>query len=136
MVRNATPNAKSMPVPSDARIYLVGSDCTKRGLLIMDLESPAESSETVEESIGHSGDWIRLDKIQPGHCGLVSSVLAGEAEIERLKSMGVCVGRRLMMVRAGDPMIVKVLGSRIGISARLAERVQVLPCGGDAFGDA
>jgi len=50
--------------------------------------------------------------------------------------MGVCIGRRLMMIRAGDPMIVKVLGSRIGISARLAQRVQVLPCAGDAFGDA
>jgi len=35
----------------------------------------------------------------------------------------------------GDPMIVKVLGSRIGISARLAQQVMVLPCGGDAFGE-
>ena len=102
----------------------------------MDLKSPADSSENVEEHIGHPGDWISLDKVELGHCGLVSSVRAGESEIERLKSMGVCVGRRLMMIRAGDPMIVKVLGSRIGISARLAQRVQVLPCAGDAFGDA
>lgn len=102
----------------------------------MDLESPTDSNKNVEENIGHPGDWIRLDRVEPGHCGLVSSVRAGETEIERLKSMGVCVGRRLMMIRAGDPMIVKVLGSRIGISARLAERVQVLPCAGDAFGDA
>ena len=49
--------------------------------------------------------------------------------------MGVCVGRRLMLVRPGDPMIVKVLGSRIGISARLADQVMVLPCAGDAFGE-
>ena len=32
-------------------------------------------------------------------------------------------------------MIVKVLGTRIGISARLARQVRVLPCGGDAFGE-
>ncbi len=76
---------------------------------------------------------MHLDAIEPSHCGLVASVQAGESEIERLKSMGVCVGRRLMLVRAGDPMIVKVLGSRLGISARLARSVMVIPCSGDAF---
>lgn len=103
---------------------------------MMDPTSPADSREIVEERLGEPGDWIRLDRIEPGHCGMVSAVHAGDSEIERLKSMGVCVGRRLMMIRAGDPMIVKVLGSRIGISARLAQRVEVLPCAGDAFGDA
>jgi Fe2+ transport system protein FeoA len=65
----------------------------------------------------------------------VAAVRAGEEEVDRLKSMGLCVGRRLMLIRAGDPMIVKVLGSRIGISARLAQQVMVLPCAGDAFGE-
>lgn len=67
---------------------------------------------------------------------MVASVRAGGVELDRLKSMGVCVGRRLMLVRSGDPMIVKVLGSRIGISARLARQVMVIPCAGDAFGEA
>ena len=99
------------------------------------MDSSNEITAAVEESIGLPADWIQIEEIQPGHCGLVASVQAGEQELERLKSMGVCVGRRLMLIRAGDPMIVKVLGSRIGISARLARRVMVLPCGGDAFGE-
>jgi len=98
------------------------------------METPVEQAAEVEETLGHPDDWLHLDQIQPEHCGTVAAVQAGEEEIERLKSMGVCVGRRLMLIRSGDPMIVKVLGSRIGISARLANQVMVLPCGGDAFG--
>ena len=101
----------------------------------MNVEIPTEDAAVVEETLGHPEDWLHLDQIQPEHCGLVAAVRAGDEEIERLKSMGVCVGRRLMLIRAGDPMIVKVLGSRIGISARLAQQVMVLPCGGDAFGE-
>ncbi len=98
---------------------------------------PDSEADSVGGSEGVAGPAaaIHLDEIEPGHCGLVCDVHAGETEIERLKAMGVCVGRRLMLVRAGDPMIVKVLGSRIGISARLARRVRVLPCAGDAFGE-
>ena len=102
----------------------------------MDVDTPPDSSLHVEEVLGTPAQWVHLDAIQPSHCGLVAAVQAGEYEIERLKSMGVCVGRRLMLVRSGDPMIVKVLGSRIGISARLARSVMVIPCGGDAFGTA
>ena len=104
--------------------------------MLMDVETPPEIDPAADEVLGSPRDWIHLDAIKPLHCGLVASVQAGEAEIERLKSMGVCVGRRLMLVRSGDPMIVKVLGTRIGISARLARNVMVLPCGGDAFGAA
>jgi Fe2+ transport system protein FeoA len=32
------------------------------------------------------------------------------------------------LVRAGDPLILKVFGSRLGISAELAARVQVEIC--------
>ena len=76
----------------------------------------------------------RLDRIEPGHCGIVCEFEAGEAEVEQLKSMGVCLGRRVMLVQAGDPLILKVMGTRIGVSARLAARVQVDPCEGDTFG--
>lgn len=79
-------------------------------------------------------DLQRLDKIPPDRCGIVRSVHAGELELDRLKSMGLCEGRKVMMIKSGDPMIVRVLGSRIGISARLAHRVFVQPCVGDFFG--
>lgn len=101
----------------------------------MEARTPIEDTSIVEETLGAPEDWLHLDQIKPEHCGLVAAVRAGVEEVERLKSMGVCVGRRLMLIRPGDPMIVKVLGSRIGISARLANQVMVLPCAGDAFGE-
>lgn len=99
------------------------------------METKSEAPDAVPRQLppeAHSG-IVTLDQIEPEHCAQVAEVRAGDTEIERLKAMGLCVGRRLMMVRAGDPMIVKVLGSRIGISARLARSVMVFPCGGDAF---
>ena len=86
--------------------------------------------------VGPAGDpgEVRLDAIRPGQCGIVRVVEAGETEIDQLKSMGVCIGRKVMLVQAGDPLILKVMGTRLGVSARLATRVRVEPCAGDAFG--
>ncbi len=77
----------------------------------------------------------RLDRLQPGHCGIVVEVEAGAGEVDQLKSMGVCIGRKVMLVQAGDPLILKVMGTRLGVSARLAARVAVEPCAGDTFGE-
>lgn len=78
--------------------------------------------------------WVRLDQLEAGHCGVITHVEAGDAEVDQLKSMGVCLGREVMLVRAGDPLILKVMGTRIGMSARLATGVRVSACHGDAFG--
>lgn len=94
---------------------------------------PELSISTAEAAPGLE-EMIPLDRVEAGHCGLVHEVRAGETEIEQLQAMGVCAGRKVMLVKTGDPMILKVLGSRIGVSARLASRVMVLPCGGDMFG--
>ena len=69
----------------------------------------------------------RLDRIDPGHCGIVVDVEAGADEVDQLKSMGVCIGRKVMLVQAGDPLVLKVMGTRLGVSARLAARVFVEP---------
>jgi Fe2+ transport system protein FeoA len=46
-------------------------------------------------------------------------------ERDRLEAMGLCVGRAVEVVQAGDPMIVRVLGTRIGLAATLARVVRV-----------
>lgn len=71
---------------------------------------------------------LPLSGLQPGHCGYVREVRAGGVDVERLKAMGICSGRKVMLVRRGDPLILRVLGSRIGLSERLAARVDVEPC--------
>lgn len=55
----------------------------------------------------------------------VTGVIGDCDDAARLQAMGVCVGRRVMLVQTGDPLIVRVAGTRIGISARLAEQVMV-----------
>jgi len=54
-------------------------------------------------------------------------VQADADDAARLKAMGLCAGRRVQLVQRGDPMILRALGIRIGLSRRLAERVLVEP---------
>lgn len=69
-----------------------------------------------------------LDAIPAGQCARVRQVQATDADTERLMAMGVCVGRQLQVIKWGDPMILRVLGSRLGVSARLARQVLVEVC--------
>lgn len=60
-----------------------------------------------------------------GTSGRVVQVVATSEDVLRLKALGVCIGRRIELVKAGDPMIIKVVGARVGLSARLAAEVRV-----------
>jgi Fe2+ transport system protein FeoA len=71
---------------------------------------------------------VPLDQLAPGQCAQVVGVDDVDDEIGRLMAMGVCSGRKVLLMRRGDPLIVKVLGTRIGLSARLARRILVDPC--------
>jgi Fe2+ transport system protein FeoA len=71
---------------------------------------------------------VRLDELPTRVCAVVRSVSTDDEETQRLKTLGVCVGRRLELVRTGDPLIVKIFGSRLGLAAELARRVQVEVC--------
>ncbi len=43
----------------------------------------------------------------------------------RVKAMGICVGRPLHVVRDGDPLIIGVSGTHVGISRDLADSIFV-----------
>lgn len=43
----------------------------------------------------------------------------------RLKRLGLCENRRVEVLTAGDPMVVRVVGSRVGLSRELARLVAV-----------
>ncbi len=74
---------------------------------------------------------VRLDELAPRVCAVVRSVETDDEDTQRLKTLGVCVGRRVELVRAGNPLIVKIFGSRLGLSAELAARVRVEICSPD-----
>ncbi|MFT5124000.1 MAG: Fe2+ transport system protein FeoA [Kiritimatiellia bacterium] len=70
---------------------------------------------------------MKLTELHIGDCAIIRGVSEAE-ELNRLKAMGVCIDRRIELVQKGDPLIFKVFGSRIGLSARLAEHVEVESC--------
>ncbi|MGC9944358.1 MAG: FeoA family protein [Verrucomicrobiota bacterium] len=70
----------------------------------------------------------RLNQLLPGQCAVVRHVESESEDIQRLKMLGVCVGRRVEIVKAGDPLIIRIFSSRIGISASLATRVWLEVC--------
>jgi Fe2+ transport system protein FeoA len=68
-----------------------------------------------------------LSDLSAGSYGRITQVDAHCDDLLRLQALGVCVGRRVQLVRAGDPMIISVVGARVGLSARLAAEVRVVP---------
>lgn len=79
-------------------------------------------------TIEQSSSLVRLDELPPRVCAVVRSVSTDDEDTLRLKTLGVCVGRRVELVRDGDPLILKIFGSRLGLSAELARRVHVEVC--------
>ena len=71
---------------------------------------------------------VRLDELPPRVCAVVRQVDTDDEDTKRLKTLGVCLGRRVELIRAGDPLILKIFGSRLGLSAELAARVRVEIC--------
>lgn len=93
------------------------------------LESPERQANNAAptEPAGPT-EGVRLHQLPPKLCGQVQTIDADHEDADRLKAMGVCVGRRVEVLRRGDPLILRVLGSRIGVSSRLAKCVVVQVC--------
>jgi Fe2+ transport system protein FeoA len=67
----------------------------------------------------------RLDELPAGTRAVVQQIDGGDVAIQRLMAMGLCVGRELEIVRHGNPLIVRLLSARIGISGRVAHHIHV-----------
>ena len=74
---------------------------------------------------------MRLDELPVRTCAVVRQVDTDDEDTQRLKTLGVCLGRRIELVRVGNPLILKIFGSRLGLSAELASRVRVEICSPD-----
>ena len=64
-------------------------------------------------------------RLPAGACGLICGIEGDREDVERLKVMGLCLGRRLHVIKSGNPLIVSVMGTRIGLARELAEFVSV-----------
>ena len=72
------------------------------------------------QAIHHS-----LNELPSGTRAIVQRIDAADESIQRLMAMGLCVGREIEIVRQGNPLIVRMLGARIGVSGRVAKHVFV-----------
>jgi Fe2+ transport system protein FeoA len=73
----------------------------------------------------------RLDQLPPRTCAVVRRIETDGEDVVRLKSLGLCIGRQIGVVKSGDPLIIKIFGSRIGLSASLAAHVWLEVCAPD-----
>jgi len=69
---------------------------------------------------------IPLSSLKPATVARIAEVSVESDDMTRLKAMGICLGRPVQLIRAGDPLILRVLGARVGLSARLAAGVGVV----------
>jgi Fe2+ transport system protein FeoA len=70
-------------------------------------------------------DEHNLCHLPSGTRAVVHRIDAGDVAVQRLMAMGLCVGRELEVVRQGNPLIVRMLGARIGVSGRVAQHIIV-----------
>ncbi len=96
--------------------------------LISPLKALAAGSAPAPCEVAEGACLIPLDKLQLGQCGLIQRLDLIDSDDKRLRTMGICPGRRIWMVRRGDPMVLKVMGTRIGLAAELAQQVTVEVC--------
>ena len=62
----------------------------------------------------------------PGRFRCTNVDCTGDAAVQ-LKRLGVCDGRSIEVMQPGDPMVLRVVGARIGVSRLLASSVRVEP---------
>lgn len=70
----------------------------------------------------------RLDRLPARQCAVIRRIETAGDDAQRLKTLGICIGRRIEVIKSGDPLIIRVFGSRLGLSASLACGVWLEVC--------
>ncbi len=96
--------------------------------LILRIATPALHSSVIQVfCLRLNMKPIPLSQLDSSAVARVEELDVYSEDATRLKAMGICVGRQVQLMRSGDPMILRVLGARVGLSARLAAGVGVVP---------
>lgn len=74
---------------------------------------------------------VRLVQLGRGESGRMASADLTREDCELLHALGLTDQCLLRVCQAGDPCIVQVRTTRIGLSQRMAERIRVVPTGTD-----
>ncbi len=68
---------------------------------------------------------ISLTQLPAARFGIIRQIASDQIDAERLAGLGLCPGRRVEIIKPGDPMILRVYGVHVGLSARLSRHIQV-----------
>lgn len=94
-----------------------------------DTAPATQATDSTPNAASKNGRILPIDQLASLQIARVVEVEADPDDEARLKALGICAGRRVQLVSRGDPLILRVLGTRIGLSAQLAAGVRVEPCG-------
>lgn len=72
-----------------------------------------------------SSQHDRLDGLHSGDRAVVREIEGRDSAMLRLMAMGLCVGREIAVLRHGNPLIIQLLGARVGLSGVVAHRIVV-----------
>ncbi len=76
-----------------------------------------------------SDSKVSLCDLRPGQVGVILDVRETDpVQADRMKSLGLCTGRQIELIKQGNPLIIRVFGSRLGLARRLAKQIVVDPC--------
>lgn len=67
-----------------------------------------------------------MSELAVGARARVSRIVGESSDVMRLKALGVCQGRWVQVLRTGDAWVLRVLGSRVGVSQRLIDSVRLI----------
>ena len=70
---------------------------------------------------------VNLPGLRSGERGVVASVRLGELSGKRLADIGFVPGARIEMLRRGDPCIVRIDESRVGLGRAYQEAILLDP---------
>jgi len=82
----------------------------------------------MEANVNITPTEVQLSELKLRTCAVVSRIETDGEDIQRLKTLGVCIGRQVEVIKQGDPLIIRVFSSRLGMSASLAAHVWLEVC--------
>ena len=89
------------------------------------LSTQPDDVELAEPAVGPSSP-VRLTTLEIGDRGRLHAALLVADDQEMLRALGLAERRRFRVCKAGDPWILQVHGTRVGISDAVARRIMVV----------
>ena len=88
------------------------------------LQLPQDDAEPVERA--GSASPVRLTQLDAGEHGRLHATRLVDGDREMLRALGLAERSPFRVCKAGDPWILKVRGTRVGISDAVARRILVI----------